>query len=137
MLENLGLKKILKKQKIVSHIYLLLIVISGWVIFRADNMEYAISYLSRMYLFNLNSFSVTQEMANNIIFAVFTGVVLSCDWRRLYKSGIKKLAKGICDYHKAFIVARLVSYISAMMLFILSVSSVVSNSHNPFIYFRF
>ena len=135
-LENLGLKKILDKCNVLAHLYLLLIAVSGWVIFRADNMEYAISYLSKMYFFNFNGFDVTTDIANNIICTILLGMVLSCDLRNVYKSTIKSLVYKF-NQRKVFLINKVVSFVVACVLLVFSVASIISSSHNPFIYFRF
>jgi len=136
VIENMGLKKILDRCNLMSHIYLLMVVITGWVIFRADNMEYAKSFLYRMYTLNPSGLNFTYDIANNIVFAMILGIILSYDWRELYKKGIIFLAeKG--NYRRVFFINKLVSCGIGVILFVLSVASIVSSSHNPFIYFRF
>ena len=137
VLENLGLKKALQNYKALSHVYLIILVIIGWVIFRADNLDYAMDYLAQMYDFHPNALLMTQDLDNSMMFAMLVGIVLSYDWRALYKRAIKNLAKGKRNYHKIFSIAKLTSYVSAMILFVLSIASIISSSHNPFIYFRF
>lgn len=136
VLENIGLKKILDRCNFVAHVYVLLVVITGWVIFRADNMEYAKSFISKMYSLNFDKMSISYDVTNNIVFAMILGMILSYDWRELYKKGIRFLAvKG--NYRRVFFINKLVSCVVGMVLFVLSVASIISSSHNPFIYFRF
>lgn len=161
--ETLGLKNILLKMPLLSHIYLLLIAVTGWVMFRADNMSYARSFIGNMYGLGISGVSLylTQEIANNVLFFLIVGILLSYDWRPLYKSALlniagkdnrKALAGTQCkvtedntlhvkrDYikfHKTLTVARILSYSFTIVLLIISSASIVSSTHNPFIYFRF
>lgn len=46
--ERLGLKDFLKKHRVFSHVYCLLVVMIGWVFFRAETLLDAIRYIFRM-----------------------------------------------------------------------------------------
>lgn len=164
VLEYLGLKRVLQKLPLFSHIYLLLISVTGWVMFRADSMVYAQEFIANMYGLGRNGLSVglTQEIANNVLFFLIIGIFLSYDWRPLYKrfilfiagkerlesalAGIRneanaedmlQIKRGFVILHKTITITRIISYLYAIVLLILSSASIVSNSHNPFIYFRF
>ena len=137
VLESLGLKKLLNRCSILAHIYLLLIAISGWVIFRADTMDYAKDFIAKMYLLNFTGFSISHDVANNVLFAILIGAILSVDWRDCYKKLVRSIAKKSSNYHRVFFAAKLASYLVAMGLFVVSVASIISSQHNPFIYFRF
>ena len=48
-----------------------------------------------------------------------------------------QIKRGFVRLHKTITITRIISYLYAIVLLILSSASIVSNSHNPFIYFRF
>ena len=53
IIERLGLKKVLEKTpKILQHLYTMIIVIIGWVFFRADNFIFALKYLKILFIPN-------------------------------------------------------------------------------------
>ena len=135
VLENMGLKKVLHKVPAFAHLYLVVLAITGWVIFRADTMTYAKEYLQTMY--SINGFTLTQELPANVLWAMAAGVLLSCDWRNAYTGIVKRIAIKATGYHGVFNIAKVTSYVVAVMLFVLSTASIISSSHNPFIYFRF
>lgn len=145
VLESLGLKKILQNVAVLAHFYLLLIAITGWVIFRADNMNYACAYIMNMYGFGnagITDIAFTQEIAKNIVAALIAGIVLSYDWRPLYKKLVVGFARNrnahnAMHFHRVFAAAKFAGYLIAVALFVLSSASIISSSHNPFIYFRF
>ena len=135
--ENMGLKKFLANRKILSHCYLLTLVTSAWVIFRADTLEYAKSFIMKMYLVSgdyILSFHNVPE--NNVIFALVIGSILAYDWRVIYKNVVYRLAK-INSRSSVFLTTKILNFILAILLLALSISSIISSSHNPFIYFRF
>ncbi len=134
MFENLGLKKLLNKSSFFAHCYLLLVAITGWVIFRADTMTYAMDYIRTMYI--PSSFKMTVLLENNVIFAMILGILLSYDWRKLYKSTIIRFTSKK-NYHQIFTYEKVLGFIISTLLFVISLASIVSSSHNPFIYFRF
>ena len=52
-LEKAGFEKILTKLwSPLQHIYVMLLVMIGWVFFRADNFAYSIAYIKTMFGFN-------------------------------------------------------------------------------------
>ena len=145
VLENLGLKKALKKLPLLAHVYLLLVAVTGWVMFRSDSLAYAGAFIMNMYGLGpsgLPAVRFTQEIAPNVMAVMILGVALSYDWRPLYKTIVSGMAKkvltsGKIHFHTFFMIEQVCSYLVSLALFMLSVASIVSSSHNPFIYFRF
>lgn len=136
IIESIGLAKFLKEKNFVAHIYALIVIIFGWVIFRADSLAYAMNYWYAMLEFKGSFvYDAKPYMQKDIIFALAVGVLLSYDWRPLYKRFVITYAKG--NYHVRFFICKLISYITALLLFTISVASIISSSYNPFIYFRF
>ncbi len=117
-----------KKHYWWGHIYTMLFVILGWVIFRADNLGKAIPYIKAM-------------------FGIGTiGLVDSAVWAYLRQNGFYYLIALVSclpffpwlekklDRYKLWHVAYAIGVIS---IFIISVSFICNNSYNPFIYFNF
>ena len=136
MLESMGLKKIFDKVPLLSHVYLLLVAITGWVMFRADSMTYARDFICQMYTFNAG-WQETVVLENNVIFAMLVGCLFSYDWRKGYIKLCCVLARKQKNNHSFFTIQKILAFVISTLLFVVSVSSVVSSSHNPFIYFRF
>ena len=133
IIESIFLKQFLQNKNILSHIYALLVIIFGWVLFRADNVSYGISYWLQMLKLNTFNWQTASEyLQNDILIALVIGIILSIDWRPLYK-------KLVCHNktHLRFLFFKSAGYICAFALFLLSVTSIMSNTYNPFIYFRF
>lgn len=136
MIETMGLKRFLVKLPLLGHIYLLLVAITGWVMFRADSMTYASDFISQMYSFNAG-WHETVTLENNVIFSMLVGCLFSYDWRKSYIKLCCVIARKQKNNHSFFIIQKVLAFMISTVLFIVSVSSVVSSSHNPFIYFRF
>ena len=130
VLENMGLKKLLQKSSIAAHMYLLVLATTAWVLFRADTLTYGLEYIARMFgMLPAAADYVNVALGKNVICALLLGLIFSYDWRPVYKQCVVKF--------KVFKLARVIAVFSGFVFFILSVASIVSSSHNPFIYFRF
>ena len=136
-LEKLFLSKLLKKlPSFVGHIYLLIIVFFGWVLFRFENTQVMFTVLKGMFCMNSNVFA-TQEilmyLKDNFIFIIIA--IFAC-------TPIVKTAKNIINYYSKKIQAVNIIYsvyraVIPVILVILSAICLVGDSYNPFLYFRF
>lgn len=121
-------KKSNKTTAVFGWLYTVFFVILGWVIFRADSLGNAVTYLKSMAGLNGNTFSdglFTGWFEQNIIL-IFTGMVLSTPLFRI-----------LSEKTKSSSVVRIIRIIVLVLLFIFSTASLVSSSYNPFIYFNF
>ena len=79
--ERAGFSKMLKKAwKPVRHIYLMLVIIIGWVFFRADSLSHAISYMYAMiniYNYQTLPFHYAQIISHEAIYAFLIGTLLT------------------------------------------------------------
>ncbi|MBQ7944386.1 MAG: MBOAT family protein [Lachnospiraceae bacterium] len=111
------------KNKVLAHIYTMLVVICGFVIFRADTIGQAGHILASMFT------GFTYEAGEHMLLAklatpytvccLIVGIVLS--------TPVSKYVKN----------TKVLKYVTAVGLFILCVMSLATSSYNPFIYFRF
>lgn len=135
ILENLFLQKYLKNKTSLAHFYTLLVIVFGWVLFRAGSVGYALRYWGEMLSFDLSGAGqASTYLQNDILLAMVLGALLSYDWRGCYKRLVLHFAVGS---RQSFLLFKLLSYGIAASLFLLSLTSVMSSTYNPFIYFRF
>jgi Predicted membrane protein involved in D-alanine export len=137
--EHAGFSKILKNMwKPVQHLYLLIVVIVGWVFFRADSLSLAIVFLKSMTDFNnfqTTLFQFAQILSYESIYAILAGVILSTPVYPHFKKYIEYIADKNTNKIALLIdMPRLVLISSLLFLCILKVAS---STYNPFIYFRF
>lgn len=133
IIESIFLKKFLQNKNMLAHIYALLVIIFGWVLFRADSVSYGIKYWLQMLKANTFNLHIASEyLQNDVLIALIFGIIFSIDWRTPYK-------KLVCRNrtHLQFLIFKTAGYICAFAFFLLSVMSIMSNTYNPFIYFRF
>ena len=130
IIERLGLRKILAKNKTIGMLYAFLIANFGWVLFRADTISQALSFVKRMLIpwkYTIEMFVWQDYVPYISIFCLCLGV-LGCGpiQELLSKVGtVKKLKNSYAEM------------LYCVVLFVLSISMLAANSYNPFIYFRF
>jgi len=116
-----------KKLALLQHLYALVIILIGWVIFRAENLPYALSYIQNMFgVLKVNSLYDVQYYIGNIEILVFVIAIL-CSMP-IFKN---------CVYTPKNKLVHLSLNLWMIVLFLLSVSSIAASTYNPFIYFRF
>ncbi len=115
------------KLPIFKHIYTLLVVIIGFVFFRADDLEKTIAFMSNMFMsFNFDMSKVLELMDNKTIIALISGIV--CSMPILNKLKEIKLLKAL-KMETAFT--------CSLVLYIFCLLFLSQSTYNPFIYFRF
>lgn len=131
VIERLGFKKVLDKlPKFIGWIYTMLVVLVGWVFFRADTLSAAMKYLGEMFSF---SGGVANGMAqfDNLSFIITAIALVLCT--PVYQLVKGKLEKTEVGKKATFVIGAVL----ATGLFILSVIFLTGSGYNPFIYFRF
>lgn len=132
VIERVGFDKTLgKAHSCIQHLYTLLVVIIGWVIFRADNLTLAINYIVKMFSFDFNNNYYTQyaELMTINLFNTITLILAIVFSFPCYKH-IESFTKKNNTYDWIF-------KVGVICLFLLSVLFINSSNYNPFIYFRF
>lgn len=118
-----------KKLGIFSHIYTMLLVIIGWVVFRAKDIASALAYLGDM--FGFGSLPLYDETTvfylSNYSFFLVLGVICCFPI-------IRTLKKKINTDRPIFTIA---SGLLLAALFLVSVTYTIKGTYNPFIYFNF
>ena len=78
IIERVGLREWLERHKIIQHFYLLLVVMVGWVFFKADDFPKAFQMLTRMAFLGDNSqaFFTTHQCVNRtLVVALIAGII--------------------------------------------------------------
>lgn len=133
MLERAFLGKLIEKWPVfLQHFYALLIVIAGWVFFRAETFTYALSYYKTM--LGLNGIGLWDSQASyyfsEYVILIILAVVGATPLLKVINNKITTFNRNsaLWDIGK-----------SGYYLIVLAIGiiSVVANTFNPFIYFRF
>ena len=129
--KKIGIEKYNKKYEIlIRHIYTFLIIIIGWIFFRAENVSYGIKFLKIMFGISKNTkipYDVMYFLDRKIILILLIGIVASIN---IFKLNIDKCYKSNNTVNIAL-------NIYSIVILILSYMSILSSTYNPFIYFRF
>ena len=130
LLEKFFLGKALEKIPALGHIYTLLIVMCGWVIFRASSLPMA-GQLFKSMVGGYGAGSLRTLVNSNILTIpalVFmaAGIVLSMPLSRLLKKKLENVKFGKLAIDAGAVAGVVVSY-----------CFLLNGSYNPFIYFRF
>ncbi len=132
ILDKWGLRKLLDKMgKVPSVLLTFLLVMVGWVIFRADTLGYAVAYLGRLFTFAAPADGILLDTRFVVMLILatllaFSGLIPSVEQKA------NKLFDKILTPRRAITVTVL-----AILLYILNGSALLAGGFNPFIYFRF
>lgn len=127
LLEKILLRNwITKWPAVVRHIYTMLIVIVGWVIFANDSMGKIGTYVGAM-------FGIDVPLVNKLSYYewysyMFLFIILVLGVTELPKKMMQKLQDMVGQW---FV------YLFTVVLLLISVSFLISGTYNPFLYFRF
>ena len=136
VLERLFLQKVLDKNRIFSHIYLIIIVYFGWILFRFKNINLVFATVKSMFGLNKNpfySFETGTLILNNILVLIIA-VVAATPLFKIIATNIKNFA---INNQYVFIFYSVVRISWPIILLLLSTAALVGDSYNPFLYFQF
>ena len=134
--EKLFVSKLLAKDRIISHIYLVMIVYFGWILFRFDSTGDIFAVLRGMFGANGNAFTNFETntiVYSNVFILLFCAIVSTPIVRKIgsmvrYTYMDKKVVTVV------YTVGRI---IIPLVLLLLSTAALVGDSFNPFLYFQF
>lgn len=132
LVEKLFLGKYLEKlPNIVKLLYSLLLINIGWVIFRIENLSDLLQILNNLFIFKesnwLDLFKANAMLIVSIPY-IFIGIVFSTPIDKWFHNKVEKSDS---------ILLTLIEDLILGIVFGYSIMLLVSNSYNPFIYFRF
>lgn len=134
--EKLFLGKLLNKNKFISHVYLLIIVYFGWILFKFENVEDIWTVLKGMFCANGNAFSDFESITvikSYIIFIILA--VIGCT--PLFQRFNKKFFEASMQSNFALALYAVWNIVVPLVAVLFSVAALIGNSYNPFLYFRF
>ena len=115
----------------ISRIYMLLVVILGWVFFRSDSIGFALRYIKRMIWPVYSDLTLrimpAEICQNDIIIAALFGVLSSAGLFELLR---KRESEAGIAYRIGF-------QMVLLFFFLMAIGMLYTGGYNPFIYFRF
>ena len=137
MLERFLLKKWLEKVPVVSNLYLVVVVMVGWVIFRYT--DFRLGLILAKSLFGLNGNAVSSFPAEIQLKSHSVLLIVSAFASTPVMKLLRQKLEGYADPHGALATVWNVVFYSILpvILLLLSTAGLVGDSYNPFIYFQF
>ncbi len=137
MLERFALKKWLEKVPVLSNLYLLVVVMIGWVIFRFTDIRLGLVLVKSLFGLNgnaLSSFTSEIQLQSHSIL-LLVSVIASTPVMKLLRQKLESFA---LSRGSLATVWNVIFYsILPVILLLLSTAGLVGDSYNPFIYFQF
>lgn len=117
------------KLSFTHHLYTIFAFVIGWVIFRAENLTYAVAYIKNMFGLIKEHDIIYKRLyyIDNIEIIAFAMAILCA----------MPIFRGMLEVKYERKVLRAIINIWLIVLFGLSASSIAASTYNPFIYFRF
>ncbi len=135
-IEKLFLSKLLSKDRIISHIYLVIIVYFGWILFKFENLSDILTVLRGMFMQNGNTFTnfeTTTLLTSNVFILIFC-VLVSTPIVKKIGSLVRYTYMDKPVIPVIYSVGRVVI---PLLLLLLSTAALAGDSYNPFLYFQF
>lgn len=133
----------LKKHKIFSHVYTIVLVWIGWALFAFDDMGEVTRYVKAMFGLAGAGFVNTETLYLLYSFALMLVILIlaSTPYPRLFLSkGLTLLEKKKTEGAKLSVggtVSTLLQLAFVAVVFLISTAYLVDATYNPFLYFRF
>lgn len=133
VLERLGLGSLLKRGKILPRIYTILVVMIGWVFFRADQFRQGAGIVVRMLMpwrYTSTDVILGTLVSSEAVLAVVCGI-LGCGV--LQAAAARQKAAGIAQKWQG----SFPEFLFCTAVLLSCILKLAGNTYNPFIYFRF
>lgn len=125
-------KVIAKAPRVLRHVYSLVFVMLGWMIFAIEDIKKLGEYAADVFFFGANGFagSTFLYQLRNYMVVLVIGIIISTPIYKKIKSAAEKSPKLAA-------VTSVVGLVISCALVVLCVAMLVADSYNPFLYFRF
>lgn len=137
IIEKAFLGKWLKgKPKAIGHIYTLLVVVVGWVLFEFEDLIVCLRYIISMF-----GFGGLKVIDNQGLYYIYTNgilliIAILCA-TPFIKEGFLNLKSRIMQKDNIGMIGSILVPVAFLLLMVLSTAYLVNESYNPFLYFRF
>lgn len=131
ILEKFILKNFLDKApNIIKHIYSLFLILIGWLIFAFDDMSMLVNFTKKL-------IGIGNNFIGNDFWFFIRNYLIVILIAILFSTPISKLIKSKINNSKIKGIYYMIMFISYITLFVICISFLVSDTYNPFLYFRF
>ncbi len=135
ILEKFVLNKFLDKlPNFLRHVYAIVIIYFGWIIFRCDSMELLKHYFNALFSFNFSAMSFNEILIYLESYYVYFILAIIFSTPVYYKL-VEKISSA--KNEKLKFILNIIHYLGLIVIFIITIMFLAYSSYNPFIYFRF
>jgi alginate O-acetyltransferase complex protein AlgI len=138
VVERLGLAgAVMRLARPVRHVYVLLVVMVGWVFFRAETLPAALGFLKAMagvHAATAGMYTAGSYLTSEVILALAAGAIGSTPIVHAFVSQRDRHADG---GRAAASILSPASAAALTLLLVASIMQIAARTYNPFIYFRF
>lgn len=120
--------------RFIGHIYTLLVVIVGFVMFRAESVSQGVYFIKEMFIGFHWEFPLMQSFMLPISPTVIVSFLLACILSMPIKDKLYDIMAGS---ERGKMTYSVIAYMGSLILLMLCVLNLSSGTFNPFIYFRF
>lgn len=138
VVERLGFDRLLEKSyQPLRHLYTLLMVVVAWVFFRADSLDYAVTFVGHMFSFQGGGLSPFMAYYRQPLYWV-VGIIALLGATPLFDWLNRQWKTAVCNGNRCMSHLRYWSVMIGMVaVLFISCCFLVTGGYNPFIYFRF
>ncbi len=129
-----------KLPKFLGHIYTMLVVLLGFVVFRADTISYGFSYIGRMFSFgsiNAYDLSLSLRQLTPWFILILVIAIIGCAPIRPLSDKIRSKIFSDGSVSTVWRIVNIVLYCLAFLGLFYCILRLSPSGYNPFIYFRF
>ncbi len=122
----------------VRHIYVLLVVMLGWVFFRSPDLAYALHYLAAMFSPGDSGYmdiSVYNHLNNEVLLAMLFGGMSSMPVAPVFRKWLHEKQLLVNGWVQCMVSIGTIGFL--LLIVLGSAMQLAAGTHNPFIYFRF
>lgn len=140
--ERAGLSQLLERAWTpLRHLYALLVIMIGWVFFRADSLSHALAYLRAMFALSYGPFDyfamalVNKQLMAVIVAGIVGSIPIAMLWNRLREQLNERSGKPLWDLcHRG---SSLCTVVFLLAVLTASAMMLATTTYNPFIYAKF
>ena len=125
-----------KLPRVIGHLYALLVVVLGFVLFRADTISYGFGYIGRMFT-GSGSLTVALSQLTPWFLCMLAAAVIGCAPIRPLADKIRFRLYGGAALSTAWRAVQILLYGIALVGLLWCILRLSPGGYNPFIYFRF
>lgn len=123
----------------IKHLYLIIVVVIGWVFFKANTLQSAIAYLQSMFSMNSNleANKITSWYIYQNKYFLMLAILFSTPIVPYIKNVCEKSVRTIYSTKIINLVFKFTYSFLYIILLLINISYIIKNTYSPFIYFNF